>query len=265
MPLPLFKRVLFGKDQLRLVLGQVRFPLLFRFGERQFLAPFQEAIERDFPRVSSEQALSLKFSGKGLEQAGETLWRFSDREGWSCVLGEGALTLECRRFTSIDDFEARFVRLLEAAQKHLGVEERTRLGLRFINEFRVQEAATLKEWAQYLNPKFIGFAGAPEFLDGSVEHAFQELRQKKNDGLLVIRHGLLTGTTVELRPNDRPNDRPLERGPFYLLDLDYFVETEGTLDIAATMKQLSVFNDEIYRFFRWTIDGGKLYDLLEPR
>ncbi len=262
MPLPRYKRVLFNKDQLRLVLGQVRFPLLFRFGEKSFLAPFQKAIEAAFPRVSQEQALSLKFSSKGLEQAGETLWRFSDREGgWSCVLGEGALTLECRRFTNIDDFEARFTKLLDAAQKHLGVEERTRLGLRFINEFRVTEATTLKTWAQYLNPKFVGFAGAPELLDGSVEHAFQELRLRKSDGLLVIRHGLLTGTTVE----PKPIDLPVERGPFYLLDLDYYDETERTLDVAATMEQLSAFNEEIYQFFRWTIDGGQLYALLEPR
>src|SRR5688572_2034801 len=135
MPLPIYDRVIFRKPPLRLVLGQVRFPFLFRFNERPFLAPFQEAIQAEYPRVAQEQQLAVKVTPKGVEPTGEALWRFSARDGaWSAVLGEGGLTLESRRYTSIDDFVARFERLLAAAVECLGVEERTRLGVRFINE-----------------------------------------------------------------------------------------------------------------------------------
>ncbi len=261
MSLPSYERVIFGKSPLRLVLGQVRFPLLFRFNEKPFLAPFQEAIQPDYPRVTQEQQIAVKFSAKGVEPAGEALWRFSDRDGhWSAILGEGALTLESRRYTSIDEFQARFEKLISAAEKHLGIEDRTRLGLRFVNELRSKGADTLAQWADLLNPKFIGYAGA-DLLDGTVEHAFHEIRSKRTDGTLVIRHGLLTGTTVE----PRSGEAPVDQGRFYLMDLDYFDEKECDLDIAATSKQLRAYNDAIYQFFRWTLDKGKLYQQLEPR
>jgi uncharacterized protein (TIGR04255 family) len=261
MSLPAYDRVTFAKSPLRLVLGQVRFPLLFRFNEKPFLAPFQEAIQPDYPRASQEQQVAVKISAKGVEPAGEVLWRFGDREGnWSALLGESALTLESRRYSSIDEFLLRFEKLLAAAVKHLGIEDRTRLGFRFLNELRSPGAETLSDWAALLNPKFIGYAGA-DLLQGRVEHAFHEIRSKSDDGTLVIRHGLLTGTTVEPRPGDAPSDV----GRFYLIDLDYFDDTECSLDIQATRQQLRSYNETLYQFFRWTIDKGKIYPQLEPR
>lgn len=261
MPLPSYPRVILGKSPLRQVIGQVRFPLLFRFNEKPFLAPFQEALQSDYPRVTQEQQLAVKFSPKGVEPAGETLWRFSDRDGnWSTLLGEGALTLESRRYTSIDDFVVRFERLLVAANKHLAVVERTRLGLRFMNEMRSDGAETLQHWADLLNPKFVGFAGA-DLIDGTIEQTFQEIRTKRADGIVVIRHGLLTGTVMETRPGETPS----AQGRFYLLDLDYFDEQEGPLAIEETTKQLRTYNEFIYQFFRWSLDKGRLYPQLEPR
>jgi uncharacterized protein (TIGR04255 family) len=261
MPLPAYDRVTFRKSPLRLVVGQVRFPLLFRFAEKPFLAPFQEAIQPEYPRAAQEQQLAIKVTPKGVEQGGESLWRFSDRSGrWSVVLGEGALTLETRAYTSIDDFTRRFTSLLNAAVNHLGVGDRARLGFRFVNEFRSPGAKSLPEWAALLNPAFLGFA-AGDPLEGAVEQAFSEIQSKRDDGTLVIRHGLLTGTAVE----PLPNEPPMDRGRFYLLDLDYFDERETPLEVAVTTAQLKAYNDKMYQFFRWTLDGGDLYRRLEPQ
>lgn len=259
MTLPSYERVLFGKSPLRLVIGQVRFPLLFRFNEKPFLAPFQEAIQPEYPRPTQEQQAGVKITPKGVEPTGESLWRFSDRESnWSVVLGEGALTLESRRFTSIEDFIGRFEKLLNAANTHLGVEERSRLGLRFINEMRSHGATTLKDWAALLNPDFAGFTGA-DLLPGPVEHAFHEIRSKPENGTLVIRHGVLTGTSVM-----HAAETASPQGPFYLIDIDYFDDRESRLDLEETIKTLRAYNDAIYQFFRWAVDG-KIYKQLEPR
>jgi uncharacterized protein (TIGR04255 family) len=261
VPLPHYERVVFGKAPLRLVVGQIRFPALFRFAEKPFLAPFQGAIQRDYPRAAQENQVALRFSGKGMEQAGESLWRFSDREGnWSAVLGETALTLESRRYTTVTDFLERFERLLRAAREHLGIEERLRLGFRFINEIRDPGATKLTDFSQLLNARFVGFGGAAELLDGEVDQAFHDIRSRRPDGVFVIRHGLLSGTTVE----PRSGDPPLDRGPFYLIDLDYFDEREGPLDVAATLDQMRLYNETIYQFFRWALDHGGLYERLEP-
>jgi len=262
MPLPHYDRIIFGKCPLRLVIGQIRFPILFRFNERPFLAPFQEAIRPEYPRIEQEHQVAVKFSGRGVEPAGETVWRFSDRErAWSVVLGEGALTLENRRYTSIDDYLARFDKLLCAAAEHLGVGERTRLGLRFINELRPKGAGALTDWARLLNPKFVGFGGAAELLDGTIARAFTELQSTRSDGTLVIRHGLLDGSTVV----ERTPDAQAPSGPFYLIDLDYFNTTELPLDVSDTLQQMRTYNDGIYQFFRWTLDGGRIFEQLEPR
>ena len=261
MPLPHYDRVIFGKAPLRLVIGQVRFPALFRFSEKPFLAGFQKAIQPIYPRAAQENQVAVKFSGKGVESAGEALWRFSDRDGaWSAVLGESALTLESRRYTSVSDFLARFEVLLRAASAHLGVEERLRLGFRFVNEVRAPGASKLTDFARLLNPKFVGFGGAAELLDGEAEQAFHDIRSRRADGVLMIRHGLLNGTTVE----PRPGDPPVDRGPFYLIDLDYFDEREGPLDVAATVQQMRTYNEGMYQFFRWALDHGELYARLEP-
>ena len=261
MSIPAYDRVVFDKSPLRLVLGQVRFPLLFRFNEKPFLAPFQKAIHPEYPRVTQEQQIAVRLSAKGVEPTGEALWRFSDRDGnWSVILGEGGLTLESRRYSSIDEFSGRFETLLASATAHLGVEDRTRLGLRFTNELRSKGAQALREWADLLNPTFVGYAGT-DLLDGTIEHAFHEIRSKRADGTLVIRHGLLTGTSVE----PHPGDVPAEQGRFYLLDFDYFDDKECVLDIGETKKQLRAYNDAIYQIFRWTLDKGKLYQQLDPR
>ncbi len=262
MPLPHYDRVIFGKAPLRLVVGQVRFPLLFRFSEKPFLAAFQEGIQPEYPRSAQEHQVAVKFSERGVEPAGETLWRFNDREGvWSVILGEGALTLESRRYTSIEDFSVRFAKLLMAASKYLGVVERSRFGLRFINEIRSPDATNLGDWAQLLNPKFVGYAGAPELVDdGAIERAFQELHWKRTNGTLVIRHGLLAGSTVEAR---QPDALPFA-GPFYLIDLDYFDSSECALDVGATLEQMGAYNQSIFQIFRWAIDG-RIYNQLEPR
>jgi uncharacterized protein (TIGR04255 family) len=263
MSLPAYPRVIFAKSPLRLVLGQVRFPLLFRFNEKPFLAPFQEAIQPEYPRVAQEQQVALKISAKGVEPAGEFLWRFSDRDAnWSVLLGEGALTLESRYYTNIDDFIGRFEKVMAAGVEQLGIKDRTRLGLRFVNELRSSGADSLSNWAELLNPKFVGFAGA-DLLRGIVEQSFHEIRSKPSDGNLVIRHGLLSGTTIEPRPGDAPESSLA--GKFYLVDLDYFDDTECSFDIGATARQLRTYNEVLYQFFRWTLDKGKLYQQLEPR
>lgn len=262
-PLPRYERVLFRHSPLRIVIGQVRFPVLFRFREKPFLAGFQEAIKAEYPRVAEENPVSLKLSASGVEQTGDMLWRFSDRaDDWSVVLGENALTLETRGFAHIDEFLERFERLVIAAREDLGVEERTRLGLRFVNEFRIEGANTLSAWGRLLNDRFVGYGGS-DLLDGSAEVAFQDVRFKRDDGLFAVRHGLLAGTTVIVQP--RAGDPPQARAPFYIVDLDYFDEREGALDIGETIRQLREYNDIMYRFFRWTLDGGTLYDRLGPQ
>lgn len=257
-----YSRVIFAKPPLKLVIGQIRFSILMRFSDQAFLDAFRKALEADYPRVKREEQQAIKFSTRDVETKGETLWRFTDRdESWSVVLGEVALTLECYKYHTAREFLSRFQKVLEAGKEYLEITDRTRLGFRYVNEFRGKDLNKLKEWQKQLNPEFIGFAGSSELIMGDVEHSFQEIHAKRSDGTLVIRHGLLSGTTLTKKIKSPSNG---EADAFYLLDLDYFDTSECPLDINSTVDQMKTYNECMYQFFRWVIDGGHIYKHLEP-
>src|SRR5438105_1006709 len=126
MTLPEFERVLFRKAPLKLVVAQIRFPVMPRFCESGFIAAFEEALRSEYPRRSREQQLTYKMSPQGLEPAaGATLWRLATRDNhWAVVVGETAVTLEVRGYTAVDELVDRFARILSAASETLDVTER---------------------------------------------------------------------------------------------------------------------------------------------
>jgi uncharacterized protein (TIGR04255 family) len=259
MKLPEYGWVQFRKAPLRLVIGQLRFTIMPRFEQKAFIAGFQEAVRSEYPRVSRESTVTYQLSPTGINPSlGEIVWRFSSRDNrWAVVVGESAITLEARGYSSMNNFLGRFSRILEAASETLEVRDRLRLGLRYINEIRHPNAESLADWRTLLNPEFVCFE-ASSLLDARIDHTFQEIQMQRPDGVLAIRHGLLNGTVVSPLPQEQPT-----LGQFYLIDLDYYDTTECDLDISATVKQMQDYNDIMYRFFRWTL-SETLYNYLEP-
>jgi len=259
MPLPEFEHVRFRRSPLKLVVGQLQVPIMLRFSEPVFIARFQEAIHRDYPKLTRGQQTTITVSRQGMDPIGnEALWHFASRDGaWSVAVTETAITLQVEGYSTRDEFFERFKAILANARDTLGIEDRTRLGLRYVNEFRFPEATTLADWRPLLTPEFVGFAAA-ELLDGNVEQLFHNLVVRRTDGVLAIRHGLLP----ERLPSQDVSVTPSTGRP-YLLDLDYFDPTEGTLDTDMVIAILHDYNDVIYRFFRWTL-STRLYNYLEP-
>jgi uncharacterized protein (TIGR04255 family) len=259
MKLPKYEWVQFRKAPLRLVIGQVRFTIIPRFEQKAFIAGFQEAVRKQYPKVSREASVTYQLLPVGIHPSpGEILWRFSSRDkNWAIVVGESAITLETRAYSSMSDYLDRFSYILKAAHETLEVTDRLRLGLRYINEIRDPHAENFAQWRTLLNPEFVSF-DASSLLDGQTDHTLQEIQVNRPDGILAIRHGLLNGFVVAPLPQEQPVS-----GQYYLIDLDYYDMTECDLDIPATIKQMQDYNDIMYRFFRWTL-SKKLYDHLEP-
>src|SRR5258708_913017 len=181
MALPEYERVVFANSPLRLVIAQIRFPILLRFGDSTFLAPFHEAIRSDYPHVLRENQVSVALSPRGLQAGpGENMVRFRSRDAsLSVIVSETAITLEAGRgsdersfgYVTAELFLDRFDRIMEAARETFGITDRDRLGLRYVNELRYPEAETAADWGNLLNPDFVGFP-ATNLLEGKVEHAF---------------------------------------------------------------------------------------------
>ena len=258
MSLPSFDRQSFRKPHLKLAVAQVRYPPLFRFQNKEFLAPFLEAVVQDYPKTRNEHLVQFQFSPQKVEQTVEGAWRFTNvSDQWSIVLSEKALTVECRKeYSGVEDMGERLVNALEAL-KHLGVSERLRLGVRFVNEFSQKGATTLSAWSKLINADLVGAAAG--LLDGEVEHSIQHLTLRRPNGVLIIRHGLITGSSLEPTP---PAPGPEAR--CYLFDLDYAIEQIVPLDAASTRKTFQDFHDYIYQVFRWGLGSGPIYNAMEP-
>ncbi len=256
--LPHYEVEQFSNAALELCLVQVRYPTLPRFSESGYLTGIEEALAEEYPLFGPEQAVNIVLTPQGVSQAaGGQLIRFSDIERrWSVVLAGDFVSIETRHYSNIQELSARFSDVLRLVATHLKPRLQLRFGLRYVNEFRHRQGDKYQKWRQLINPELLGI-GARNVLGGTIEQTIGELRTGRPDGTFLLRHGFLSGTTVApLAP------KPPQAGPFYLLDLDYYVEAPLPFD-SRPADRLRAYNDYIYRVFRWAIGDGELYRQLK--
>jgi uncharacterized protein (TIGR04255 family) len=257
--LPTYEHEHFDNQQLAVALVQVRFPTVARFADDRYMAGAKEALTEEYPLLTPTTTMNMVITPQGISQTpGGTALRFISLDRyWIVELSDSAVSLETRSYDGeIPDFSARFSAVLQSVVDHLRIRYQLRFGLRYVNEFRHPHGTTYGWWRERLNPDLLGM-GARGVLGGAVEQTLGEVRTKRRDGMLLVRHGFLHGTTVV------PTEPQLAKtGPFYLLDLDYYDETTKKLEIAGVANQMKEYSDVQYRLFRWAIGDGELYRYL---
>lgn len=244
-------RVVFRRHQIELALCQLRVPRILRVHEPGFVAPFQEAIGTDYPALTEQQQFGLVVGPDGVNQIpASKVWRFDDRDRrWSVVLASDFIALEARRFTRIEEFSSRLRAVLEAFGETLAPTLRGRLGLRFVNHLRHDDANSPSEWARFLRPSLLGPL-ADELASDKISQAFQELRMPLDaTSALVLKHGYMA--TASAVPVDLLGREPTTTGPFYLLDIDCAEELEADFAVDAICDRLHDFNEAIREVFMW--------------
>lgn len=246
---------IFENPPLVLTICQVRFPPVLSIVEAAFVAPFQRAIYGDYPMTIQGTDIELQFGfGTGtltLQQGRQSaLWQFSDHDdNWKVVLAQDFLSLETRGYSHFEDFLDRLQKVLTVLVQHIHPSVVTRIGLRYINEIRLDGLA----WSNAIHSHILGPLSLPQF-EAHSEHMVEELLLSyPNNERIRIRHGRFPGgTTVRPRVGEEFGFQP-----FYLLDFDAFrdsplpgglpMQPEVISDLAVT------FNEAIYRLFRWSI------------
>ena len=232
------------------VIAQVRFPMIASVERREFIAPFQEAIRKEYAVLRQEQSRNVVLGGQGIaETHSTTIWRFLDTSSsWTVTLAPEFVALQTSRYTSRDDFLDRFRRILEALEAHIDPGVVDRLGVRYIDRVEEEHLADLP---QLVRPEVSGILGTPLF-----EHARHSLSESLLDlpdgsGLVKARWGLMpSGGTV-----DPAALEPVE-GRSWLLDLDafkVFENAETELDVDGMLSRARTFAERIYSIFRWTV------------
>jgi len=259
--LPHYDRVLFRKAPLELCLAQVRFPPLARFVHSEYIDAFREAVEDDYPVFARGQAMSVTLGPQGITSAGagEVLRFTSIDSQWSIALMSESVALEARQYSTIDEFSERFVSILQRLSDHLRPGIQTRFGLRYVNEIRLHpEGDTYDGWRKLLNPELLGI-GANNILGGTVEQTVGEIRTRRDNGVVLLRHGFLDGTTVASLGRAQP-----KTGPFYLIDIDHYDETTTRFSLDLE-ERLMAYHDFIYRVFSWCVGRDTLHNMLQGK
>lgn len=247
---------------LALVVAQVRFPpvLSIQTDDRS-LAHFQDLIRDRYPFVFIGQQIGLNVGPQGIEQQQPPgrIYQFADaKREWAVSLAADSVALEARHYTTYDDFSPRIMSLIAAVKEVYRVSERTRLGLRYINEIRHPDASTVADWMPLLRHELLGLAARREIAP-SIKSTVQELSLNLQRGGLTIRHGYVPqGTTVA----PFPGEQILNAGPFYLLDFDTFDEQSQALDDFTLDELLRSYNHTMFQLFRWLVQDP-LYDYLK--
>jgi uncharacterized protein (TIGR04255 family) len=168
--------------------------------------------------------------------------------------GSTALTLDLNTFAfqttayaGIDAFLASWDSVAAAVGDALGLQARTRIGLRYVNEIQLRgdgREGAAEAVNQDLLPPWGGHAHLRE-----LSVALHELRFGQAEGELTFRHGLQRAGAGA--------------PPVYLLDFDHYEQRLRGFDVADEVHRLRRFNTTIQDVFRWSITDEQ-YDAFDP-
>jgi uncharacterized protein (TIGR04255 family) len=152
------------------------------------------------------------------------LLRFADRRrGTAIAFTAGSISVETTRYQHWPAFRMTLEIAIEATEKLLRPSGMTRVGLRYINEIRV-EGLDGASWGEWLSPSVLPPASLVMEVEGYPPVAWNSASQYSvgADRNLVLRHGLQPAQPGFVVNPDGPLVRPDPRptGPFFLLDLD---------------------------------------------
>jgi uncharacterized protein (TIGR04255 family) len=230
------------------VVAQVRFPLVASIEQRDFIAPFQEAVRREYPALRPEKTFGMVLGGGGLveTQAPTTTWRFEDISGdWRASLAPSFVALETTRYSSRADFLERFERLLRATSDHVDPQVVDRLGIRYID--RVPWSSP-EDFGRLVSADVAGPLLWP--VGDMVKQAItQSIFMLPDDaGELMVRWGLVPANSTVDPSAVEPCD-----SPSWLLDLDAYVNRTQSFNVEALLDSTRLFAERVYTFFRWMV------------
>jgi uncharacterized protein (TIGR04255 family) len=227
------------------VIAQVRFPEILSVEQRDFVAPFQEAVRSKYPVLRQEQTQGLLFSPGGLATVmPQTAWRFNDVESlWRVSLTPEFLALETTSYTSRSDFFDRLKAVVEALGEHIEPGQVDRLGIRYIDRIT---GDAVDDIARLVRPEVRGISGT--IAATHAELALSESRFNLPDARVLARWGCLpAGATVDLAAIEPATEKS------WILDLDMCSTAPMPFDIERVITEAQRYAKRIYTLFRWAV------------
>jgi uncharacterized protein (TIGR04255 family) len=197
---------------------------------------------------SAEEGLQVAMRPGNIQQVSLRRHRFADQAGSSALLLDvHAFTFETAVYGGIDDFLGKWQPLAGAVGEAVGIQARTRVGLRYVNEVPL-DGPDHDAVLHAINPDLLPPWSAQQHLQ-ALSVSLHELRFVQDEGELAFRHGLQRAAPTA--------------PPIYLLDFDHYEQRLRAFDVADDAERLRRFNTVINDVFRWSITEEK-YQSFEP-
>src|SRR5207302_6060775 len=143
------------------VIAQVRFPAVVSIqADPVFVAPFQEALRKDYPILRQERQLQVLIGPTGgFPQDAGVIHRFEqqDPDAWQVTLAPTFVSLSAKRYTKRSDFLARLTVVLHALERWLDPKVCDRIGVRYIDRVIGKQLAQLPK---LVRPEDLGIGAA---------------------------------------------------------------------------------------------------------
>lgn len=227
------------------VIAQLRFPEILSIEQREFVAPFQEAIRSSYPVLRQEQTHGLLLGVAGVTAAKPQIaWRFSDTGGsWRVSLTPTFLALETTKYVSRVDFFDRLRAITSALDERFKPGQLDRLGVRYIDRIT---GDAVDDLARLIRPEVRGLSGTSAAAHASL--SLSETIFDLEDARILARWGCLpAGVTA-----DPAAIEPVEEKS-WILDLDMSNEEPMPFIVGDVIAKAQQYAERIYTLFRWAV------------
>ena len=227
------------------VIAQLRFPEILSVEQREFVAPFQEAIRSKYPVLRQEQTQGILLGPAGVAPAKPQIaWRFGDTEGhWRVSLTPEFLALETTKYVSRSDFFGRLKAVAEALDEHIEPAQLDRLGVRYIDRIT---GDAVDDIAKLVRPEVRGITGT--IAAAHAARALSESMFELPDARVLARWGCLPpGDTIDPAAIEPAKDKS------WILDLDMFSAAPMPFVVERVVEEAQRYAERIYTVFRWAV------------
>jgi uncharacterized protein (TIGR04255 family) len=233
LTLPKVSRAQFKTNFIRTVVCELRFPAILDYETKPPIT-LQRELRKEYPEYEKQQAFNVADPNER-----ELKHVLKSRKGdWLVSIRTYSIALQTSRYTHFSEFLDRLQYLFDKSLPVLDTDFFTRVGLRYINEIRL-DAGGPPGW---VNDDLI--APIVHGIYGSTDRYVQEVRGSMESGKFTFRHG---ASSLQKSKEDT-----------YTIDFDFYNENVQAGDV---MPMVTEFNKEAFRFFQWAI-GPKAKEIL---
>jgi uncharacterized protein (TIGR04255 family) len=234
--LPEVSRAQFKKNFIKTAVCELRFPAILDYETKPPIT-LQRELRKEYPEYEKQQAFNVTDPSER-----EVKHVLKSRKGdWLVTIRTYSIAVQTSRYTHFSEFLGRLQFLFDKSLPLLDTDFFTRVGLRYINEIRLEDGGP----PGWINDDLI--APIVHGIYGTVDRYVQEVRGSTARGKFTFRHGIAG----------------LEKGKedTYMIDFDFFNENVQAGDV---MPMVTEFNKEAFRFFQWAIGPKAKEHLGQP-